>query len=109
LIPRLGAAGAAIGTVAAEVTVFIVQVMALKKVVIPILCKLPYWKNILALLGGGIASVWVLFLNLGSFITLAVSAVLFFGVYAVVLLLLKESLAWEIFGQMIKILKRSRG
>lgn len=109
LIPRLGAAGAAIGTVAAEVTVFIVQVMALKKVVIPILRKLPYWKNILALLGGGIASVWVLFLNLGSFITLAVSAVLFFGVYAVVLLLLKESLAWEIFGQMIKILKRSRG
>lgn len=109
IIPKLGAAGAAIGTVTAEITVLIVQVVALKKFVLPILCKLSYGKNILALFGGTIASIWVLLMNMGSFVTLAVSAILFFGVYSAVLLLLKESLAWEIFNQMLKILKRNRG
>ena len=105
LIPRMGAAGAAIGTVAAEITVFIVQVIALRKVVIPILGKLPYWKNFLALLGGAVLSVGVLMFDLANFITLAVSAVLFFGAYILILLLLREDMAKEIFEQALKILR----
>lgn len=108
LIPRLGAAGAAIGTVAAEVTVFIVQVMALKKVVIPILRKLPYWKNILALLGGTVVSVGILLLNIGNFLILVISAILFFGVYTLILLLLREEMVGEIFCQIITGLRKRK-
>lgn len=108
LIPRLGAAGAAIGTVAAEVTVFIVQVLALKKVVIPILRKLPYWKNILALLGGTVVSVGILLLNIGNFLILVISAILFFGVYTLILLLLREEMVGEIFCQIITGLRKRK-
>lgn len=108
LIPRLGAAGAAIGTVAAEVTVFIVQVLALKKVVIPILRKLPYWKNILALFGGTVVSVGILLLNIGNFLILVISAILFFGVYTLILLLLREEMVGEIFCQIITGLRKRK-
>ena len=104
----MGAAGAAIGTVAAEVTVFIVQVMALKKVVIPILRKLPYWKNILALLGGTVVSVGILLLNIGNFLILVISAILIFGVYTLILLLLREEMVGEIFCQIITGLRKRK-
>lgn len=63
LIPRMGAAGAAIGTVLAEIMVFIVQVYALKDVVVKILKKISYWKIAIALVLASFVSVWVNSMN----------------------------------------------
>lgn len=108
LIPSMGAAGAAIGTVLAELVVLVVQIVALGQTVLPMLRSLPYWKAVLAVLLGAAASSWVSFMAWGSFLTLAVSAVLFFGVYALALLLLKEPLIRECMEKGLHILQRKR-
>lgn len=106
LIPRIGAAGAAIGTVVAEVVVFIVQVICLRDTVIPALKKIPYLKNAAALLAGSVCSLWIGQLQLGNFLTLLFSALLFFSVYGISLLLMKETTILEIFEQVLEKIKR---
>ena len=97
LIPKLGATGAAIGTLAAEAVVLIVQLIALKNDDIQDAFRpVQYWKILIAVIVGCGACFWVLLLNLGNFITLLISSVLFFAVYAGILLLLKEPMAGEI-------------
>ena len=51
---------------------------------------------------GVVASMWVPLLGLGSFATLLLSGVLFFGGYLAMLLILKETLAKELFHQVFK-------
>ena len=99
LIPEMGASGAAVGTLAAEVIVFVIQLLFLKKEMGEAFLKIPYLKILLALIGGCAASVWVLFTGLGDFLSLLISAVLFFGVYYVLLLVQKEPLTRELTGQ----------
>ena len=99
LIPKYAAAGAAFGTMMAEIAVLIVQQIALNKEVTPAYKNVHYVPIVLGLLAGTAASFWVPQLALSSFFTLAVSAILFFGAYAIVLLLLREPLAVEVFGQ----------
>lgn len=107
LIPFCGAAGAAAGTMVAELVVLVVQFMVLRREVLPAFRKVQYWKIILALAAGTAASVWVVVLNIGVFWTLVVSACLFFGCYGGVLLLLREPLLREVLGQMFrKILRK---
>ena len=96
LIPRMGAAGAAIGTVLAEIMVFIVQVYALKDVVVKILKKISYWKIAIALVLASFVSVWVNSMNWGNFLILLFSALLFFGVYVLTLIIFREKLVKEI-------------
>ncbi len=100
LIPRIASAGAAIGTLAAEVIVWIVQFAALRKLVMPAYREVSCGKIAVGVLAAVLASLWVKKLHLGSFMTLLLSAVLFFGAYGVLLTLLKESLVWEIEGQL---------
>ena len=103
LIPKLGATGAAIGTLAAEAVVLIVQVIALKNDDIQDAFRpVQYWKILIAVIVGCGACFWVLLLNLGNFITLLISAILFFAVYAGILLLLREPMA----GEILDIIKR---
>ena len=64
---------------------------------------------LVALVAGGAASFWVHRCPLGTFWTLAVSAVLFFGVYGGVLLLLREPLTAELVQQIFRKLKRKTG
>ncbi|MCD8211782.1 MAG: flippase [Oscillospiraceae bacterium] len=99
LIPHLLSSGAAIGTVAAELTVLIVQMIALRKDIFKCLRGIAYWKIILGLVIGTAASYWVMFLNLGNFVTLVISAVLFVAGYGLTLLLTKESLTLEVWDQ----------
>lgn len=108
LIPRMGAAGAAIGTVLAEIMVFIVQVYALKDVVVRILKKISYWKIATALLLASFASVWVSSMNLGDFLILLFSALLFFGVYVLALIVFREKLVKEILDDMLRIVKKNK-
>lgn len=101
LIPKYASAGAAIGTLAAEFVVFVVQFVALRKEVSSSFRSIQYWKILLGLLVGTAASSWVSKLGLGSFLTLVISACLFFAGYLVVLLVTKEPLVKEVMGQVL--------
>ena len=111
LIPQLKSTGAAIGTLVAELVVFIYQYIALRKEVKDDFKGVSYWKIMLALIFASGASFWVKLLPLGnsmlhSFIKLGISAVLFYAVYGMVLLLTKEKMTENIFGTVMKKLHR---
>jgi O-antigen/teichoic acid export membrane protein len=96
LIPRLASTGASIGTLAAEFVVFVVQYYVLRNEVAPIFKKLPYGKVMIALVLSTAASLWVKHFVFHTFIALVTSAILFMGVYVVILVIMKESLMIEI-------------
>lgn len=106
LIPRMASAGAAIGTLAAEIVVWIVQFAALKRTVLEAYRSVCYGSILLALAAGVAACLWVKFMQWGTFVTLVVSAVLFFGMYFLVLILRKEPLVRDIEGQILGKLKK---
>lgn len=89
LIPSMASAGAAIGTLAAEIVVLAVQYASLKDELTTQLRRLHIVQITVAVLLGAAASIWVAALPLGNFFVLALSAGLFFGVYGSVLLLVK--------------------
>jgi O-antigen/teichoic acid export membrane protein len=101
LIPQYASSGAAIGTLVAEFVVLVVQYYALRNEVTSAFKEIHYSKIVIALVLGTVASLWIKTLNFGNFLTLAVSAVLFFGIYGLFLLLTKEPLVVEIFNQIV--------
>lgn len=108
LIPSMGAAGAAAGTLAAEFAVLVVQVIVLREQVLPALQSIRYDKFFLALAAAAAASFWMVNAGLGSFLTLLLSAVLFFAVYGGVLLLLKEKMMGELLMQIKEMIRKVR-
>lgn len=100
LIPRYQAGGAALSNMAAEAVVLVVQYIALRDEVRPAFASVAYGKLLAALALGTAASLWVTGLGLGSFLTLALSGCLFFAVYGVTLLLLRERLVCDVAGQL---------
>lgn len=102
LIPSYGASGAAAATSIAELVVTVFQFVVLWKDLKPVLKKIQYWKILLGLLAGVLASFWVMSLPLGSFLSLVCSALLFFVAYGLVLVALKEELVTELLGQMLR-------
>jgi len=110
LIPRFASAGAAIGTLIAEIVVWIVQFGALKNEIAPAYSKIQYPQMVVALAIGCAASVWVKMLGWNSFFTLLLSAILFFGSYGLVLILTHEPLVLElvnqIFGKVKKFIRK---
>ena len=106
LIPKYGASGAAIGTVAAEAVVFIVQYDALKNQIRDVFKQISYLKIIVGLVLGSFFSIWTISLNLSSFFILLISACIFFCVYGLFLLLTKEELVLQIFNQCIGMVKK---
>ena len=101
LIPRYVSAGAAIGTLVAEFVVLVVQYYALRKEVNIFFRKIHYFRISIALILASFSSLWIKAFNCGSFLTLILSAVLFFGVYGFFLLATKEPLILEIYRQII--------
>lgn len=99
-IPAYGSAGAAFGTLIAEGIVLIVQIYYLKK-----LHHLDFlhidWKDFSKILAASAAALLILLtaLHLYSFdhlfINLMYSAVIFFGVYGITLIVLKEKFVWQ--------------
>lgn len=110
LIPRMASAGAAIGTLVAEAVVWIIQYMFIKKMEMSVYKNVHYIPIFIALGFGALASIWTKVLNLGCFITLLISAILFFGVYVLVLTIAKEPLVLEIerqvFGKLVVKIKK---
>ncbi len=102
LIPQFASAGAAIGTLIAEIAVFIVQFWNLKDEVLGALKKINYIKIIIGLLSSTIMTLWVKKCQWGNFATLVVSAFVFFIIYGVVLIFMKEELTLEIVNDVIK-------
>lgn len=109
LIPRFGAAGAAAATSAAELTVLIVQFAVLGKQAREGFASVSYGRLAFALAVAVAMAAWIPMLGLGSFLTLLLSAVLFFGGYGVVLLALKEPLIRELITQFTSKIKHKRG
>lgn len=108
LIPRMASVGAAIGTLAAEAAVWVVQYISLRKDVAPAYRGVKYWIILKALIVGSFASLWIKKLMLGSFVTLVLSAMLFYGAYGIILLLAREPLVWEFGTQILEKVRRSK-
>lgn len=83
----------------------VVQCIALKNEIKTAFSDIKYLKIILAIVLASLASFWVTALNLHVFITLVISAILFFGVYGLVLIIMKEKLVVEILTQIFNKLK----
>lgn len=106
LIPCFGASGAAAATSVAELVVLVVQFAVLGRQAIDAFASVSYGRVLLSVTVGIAASFWVPVLGFGNFMTLLISAVLFFGSYAAVLLVLKEPLVRELLGQLTAKVKK---
>lgn len=95
-IPKFGAAGAAFGTMVAELVVLIYQVAATKEMSKKVLNGIRWHIIIIATVIAALASVWVKTLSLGVFVSLLISAICFFGSYFIVLIIGKEKMVFEI-------------
>ena len=108
LIPKMASSGAALATTIAELVVLIVQCVYLKDILKDIVKNVNTIKISVAIILGIIVGIEVKLLldltgtgwsmEMQSFIILAVSACAFFGIYGLVLILMKETLIWEILG-----------
>ena len=106
LIPQYAAAGAAVGTLIAEFVVWIVQMCALRNVTRNLYKSVRFGTIGLALVLAIAASVWVKMFNLGTFISLLISGLLYFAVYYIVLLVKGEAIAREILTQIKKLIRK---
>ena len=96
LIPRFGAAGAATGTVTAEAVVLIVQTVILKKMAKNgenkgfntdgLIREFMIPGVVIGVVAASLGAIYVKKLGLSNFLTLVVSAVAFFGIYALIVL-----------------------
>ena len=109
LIPSFASSGAAIGTLIAEFVVLVVQYNALKGELKTIIPQISYLKIAVALvLSTATAGLLKSVLTFGAFGKLALSAVVFFGIYSAVLLAIKEPLVQELWNQMLSKLIRKK-
>lgn len=108
LIPKLASGGAAIGTMIAEIAVFLVQYQELKGIFLPFLKRVRYIPILIGVTLGSLASIWVMFFNLGNFLSLAISMFLFTTVYGGTLTFFGEPLVRDAELQIIRLLKIKR-
>lgn len=108
LIPEYGSAGAAIGTLAAEFAVLIVQMIALREFLFEIMKKIKITKIVLACLVAWGITYGVARIPLeNNFIMLVLTFFVFFIIYGGILVLMKEPLMSETIVQLKnKVLKR---
>lgn len=102
LIPKYAFAGAAIGTLIAEFVVFVVQFRFLKDEVKDAFKRIHYGRILIAILLSSIGSLWIKHFLVGNFKVLVMSAVAYFGIYGIVLLLFREEMVVEIVDTVIK-------
>lgn len=95
LIPHMSSAGAAIGTVAAEFIVVIVQFYFLKDIILDDIKQIQVIKILVTIAIAAVVSYGCRFLNLGNFMTLFISAIVFYTVLGFLLVLLKERFVKE--------------
>lgn len=106
LIPFFASTGAAIGTLAAEGVVWIVQYCVLKDEIREMYRNIHVKLFIFAAVLSGIAAWSIKLLELPLFIILAVSSMIYFGLYIVVLIARKEPLVLEVVERFLVVLRR---
>lgn len=103
LIPRFASTGAGLATLAAEAAVLVIQCVYLRNIIGQIVREVSLGKILLASALSCAAGIFVkVTVDLGAFLTLAISACVFFGVYGLVLLVTREKFVWEIIRVYIK-------
>lgn len=100
LIPSMRAAGASIGTLIAEAIVFVVQYLYLRRQMRKVFQSVKLLLPVVALGAAAIPTLLVAGLTIPAFWLLAITAVCFFGVYGLVLLLGKEPMAMQLLGKL---------
>lgn len=107
LIPRYASAGAAVGTLVAEIVVLIWQLGVIRNRKVNLYSEIKAYKVIIALVIAIAASIWVKGLFSSYFLVLLTSAVCFFASYGVILLILKEQLVKEFMNMILSKFKKS--
>lgn len=109
VIPKFSANGAALSTLLAEGMVLLLQCWFLRDVLWSYIRQVQCWKIVIALAVAFVMTIPVkIWIDSGVFVTLLVSAIVFFGGYAVVLLLLKEPFVSEILNSGIHAIVRKK-
>ena len=99
LIPRYASSGAAFGTLIAESVVLAFQCFALRKHLKTLFQTVRTGRILLALILATLSVSWAGWWRTGPIGILLVTAVLFFGSYAACLLLMREPIVTEVWGQ----------
>ena len=86
----------------AEFVVFVVQFRFLKDEVKDAFKRIHYGRILIAILLSSIGSLWIKHFLVGNFKVLVMSAVAYFGIYGIVLLLFREEMVVEIVDTVIK-------
>ena len=106
-IPLLGATGAAIAGSIAELTVTLVQLYFLRDFIFPLLKQVRFTRLFSSLTLAVILTMLLLHnLNVSVFLNLVYSALLFFGVYGLTLLIQKEEMVVELIESVISNVKK---
>lgn len=108
LIPRYACVGATIGTLIAEFVVLLYQYIILHDLVTEMFKAISYWKIIAGTAVGSIFSLAVLKFSLNNFLTLLISAIVFFGIYCLMLMVFKEELSVEITKGLLNKIRRRK-
>ena len=109
VIPKFSSNGAALSTLLAEGMVLLLQCWFLRDVLWSYIRQVQCWKIVIALAVASVMTIPVkIWIDSGVFVTLLVSAIVFFGGYAVVLLLLKEPFVSEILNSGIHAIVRKK-
>ena len=95
-IPPMGASGAAIGTLLAEITVLIYQFVALKKNILEAYKSVRYWKIVLAISVASTVSMMAQKYMISEIGAVIIGGLTFFILYGATLLLTKEELTTNI-------------
>ncbi len=99
LIPHFAATGAAIGTLVAEFVVLVFQYVVLRNKFREQLLQIQYWKIALGIVLATILSLSIKIAGFGYFLTLVISACVYFAIYGLILLFTKEKMTKELFNQ----------
>jgi len=109
LIPPHGAAGAALGTLAAEICVMIIQSVMLKEQAAGLFAQISYIRIIAAVAAGTLLCFWVRLTGLRPIWTLLISAVMFFGGYLAILIISREKLTMSLIRDALASVRKRRG
>ena len=108
LIPKYAAYGAAVGTLIAELCVFLVQFWATREYVVSVYKKINYKNMFIAcFLAGFISNVIIKkFIISTDIIIILISVLLFFFIYGITLILVKEPEIMNVLENIINLMKR---
>ncbi|MBR3627615.1 MAG: flippase [Elusimicrobia bacterium] len=106
LIPKYSATGAALGTMFAELIVLIFQVVVMRKYVLNNMKNQEYIKIISAVFSAIIIALYLTKFGYNNLFAIIISALSFFVVYIIVLILTKEKVTIELFNQIVLKLKK---